>query len=75
MEGVDPQDIPQLVEDMEQKPRVILCTISTVADAAIQKQIRRLPIRTICLDEVQVMPATGPESKASLISNPKGGQL
>ena len=55
LEGVNPQEIPQLVENMEQKPRVILCTISTVADAGVQKHIRRLPVRTICLDEVQVL--------------------
>ena len=54
MDGVEAQSIPQLVENMEPKPRVILCTISTISDPAIQKHIRRLPIRTICLDEVQV---------------------
>ena len=36
------------------EPRVVLATISTVADELVQKQLRRLPIRTICLDEVQV---------------------
>lgn len=54
MDGVEAQSIPQLVENMEPKPRVILCTISTISDPVIQKHIRRLPIRTICLDEVQV---------------------
>ena len=38
----------------DSKPRAVLATISTVADEAVQKQLRRLPIRTICLDEVQV---------------------
>ena len=54
LDGVDPKDIGQLVKDMEPKPRVILCTISTIADEAVQRQIGRLPIKTVCLDEVQV---------------------
>ena len=37
------------------QPRVLLATISTIADESVQRQIRRLPIRTICLDEVQVV--------------------
>ena len=54
LDGVEAQSIPQLVETMEPKPRVILCTISSISDPDIQKQIRRIPIRTICLDEAQV---------------------
>ena len=37
------------------QPRVLLATISTIADESVQRQIRRIPIRTICLDEVQVV--------------------
>ena len=40
---------------MDPKPRVILCTISTVSTVKVQEQIRRLPVKTICLDEVQVI--------------------
>ena len=54
LDGVDPKDIAQLVEGMDPKPRVILCTISTVSSVTVQAQIRRLPVKTICLDEVQV---------------------
>ena len=55
LDGVDAESIPQLVESMEPKPRVILSTISKISEPTIQKQIRRMPIKTICLDEVQVL--------------------
>ena len=54
LDGVEPGEIPQLVESMDPKPRVLLCTISTVSSEKVQEQIRRLPVKTICLDEVQV---------------------
>ena len=55
LDEVDPKDITEVVEAMEPKPRVILCTISTVSTVPVQAQIRRLPVKTICLDEVQVL--------------------
>ena len=63
LDGVDPKEIGQLVKDMEPKPRVILCTISTIADEAVQKQIGRLPIKTVCLDEVQVYTSKNKSNK------------
>ena len=51
---MEKEDMMSVIGGMDPKPRVILSTISRVADEAVQKQLRRLPIRTICLDEVQV---------------------
>ena len=48
-------NIAEVVAGMEIKPRVVLATISKINDEAVQRQIRRLPICTICLDEVQVL--------------------
>ena len=51
---MDIEDISSVIDGMDPKPRVILSTISRVSEEAVQKHLRRLPIRTICLDEVQV---------------------
>ena len=54
LDEVETGVISSVVEGMEPKPRVILSTISRVAEESVQKQLRRLPISRICLDEVQV---------------------
>ena len=54
LDGMDTETIFSTITAMETPPRVILSTVSRVSQEAVQKQIRRLPIRTICLDEVQV---------------------
>ena len=54
LDGMDTETIFSTITAMETPPRVILATVSRVSQEAVQKQIRRLPIRTICLDEVQV---------------------
>ena len=54
LDELDPEEISVKIELMEPKPRVLLSTISRVADKAVQAAIRRLPVVRICLDEVQV---------------------
>ena len=54
LDETDTTNISSLVKDMVPQPRVILSTITRVAEEAVQQQLRRLPIRKICLDEVQV---------------------
>ena len=54
LDEIDTEDISSVIGGMDPKPQVILTTISRVSEEAVQKQLRRLPIRTICLDEVQV---------------------
>ena len=54
LDEMDTEDISSVIGGMDPKPQVILTTISRVSEEAVQKQLRRLPIRTICLDEVQV---------------------
>ena len=54
LDEMETEDIMSVIGDMEPKPRVILSTISRISQEDVQKQLRRLPVRTICLDEVQV---------------------
>ena len=54
LDETDTTNIYSLVKDMVPQPRVILSTVSRVTEEAVQQQLRRLPIRKICLDEVQV---------------------
>ena len=56
LDEVDPGNIGAVIEGMDPKPRVILSTITRVSEEAVQKQLRRLPVKTICLDESQVPP-------------------
>ena len=55
LDGVSPEEITLKIEQMDPKPRVLLSTISRVADKAVQTAIRRLPVVRLCVDEVQVM--------------------
>ena len=54
LDALDTETIFSTITAMETPPRVILSTVSRVSQEVVQRQIRRLPIRTICLDEVQV---------------------
>ena len=47
-------NIREAIADMVVPPRVLLTSISVVAEKEIQQQIRRLPIKVICIDECQV---------------------
>ena len=44
-----------MIEAMDRKPRVILSTITRVSEEAVQRQLRKLPVKTIFIDEVQVI--------------------
>ena len=55
LDDVDPENIMAVIEEMDHKPRVILSTITKVSEEAVQRQLRKLPIKTICIDEVQVI--------------------
>ena len=44
----------EAIESMPVKPRVLLGSITTVADKEVQKEIRKLQIRVIAIDEAQV---------------------
>ena len=66
LDEMEKEDMMSVIGGMDPKPRVILSTISRVADEAVQKQLRRLPIRTICLDEVQVNTLWQTEEKSEL---------
>ena len=55
LDEIDQASISAVIEEMNPKPRVILSTISRVSEEAVQRQLRRLPVKTICLDEVQVI--------------------
>ena len=46
--------IVDTVSSMDPPPRVLLSSISRVADKEVQKAIRRLNIRVIAIDEAQV---------------------
>ena len=54
LDGMESETICSTIMAMEPPPRVILSTVSRVSQEVVQKQLRRLPICTICLDEVQV---------------------
>ena len=54
LDEIQTKDIQSVIGDMDPKPRVVLTTISRVSDVSVQKQLRRIPIKTICIDEVQV---------------------
>ena len=54
LDEIDPTSISAVIEEMDPKPRVILSTISRISEEAVQRQLRRLPVSCICLDEVQV---------------------
>ena len=54
LDGLNPEEISVKIEEMDPKPRVLLSTISRVADKSVQTAIRRLPVVRICLDEAQV---------------------
>ena len=55
LDEIDQASISAVIEEMNPKPRVILSTISRVSEEGVQRQLRRLPVKTICLDEVQVI--------------------
>ena len=54
LDSLSAEEISEKVEQMDPKPRVILSTISRVANKDMQSAIRRLPVVRICIDEVQV---------------------
>ena len=54
LDGINPGEISKMIEDMDPKPRVLLSTISRMGEESVQAAIRRLPVRHICIDEVQV---------------------
>ena len=54
LDEIETEDMMSVISGMEPKPQVIMSTISRVSQEAVQKQLRRLPVRTVCLDEVQV---------------------
>ena len=55
LDEVDPETIFAVIEAMDRKPRVILSTITRVSEEAVQRQLRKLPVKTIFIDEVQVI--------------------
>ena len=60
LDGMEADAIPGVVEAMEPRPKVLLATISVLASEAVQRAIRKLPIRRICIDEAQVPPYCPP---------------
>ena len=50
-----PEDILSTLEAMEEKPRVIIATISRVSLETVQKRLLGLPIVTIGVDEAQLL--------------------
>ena len=55
LDDADPEALFATAQAMDPKPRVILSTITRVSNENVQRQLRRFPIRTISLDEAQVV--------------------
>jgi hypothetical protein len=49
---------------MDPKPRVLLTTITRVAEMEVQRGLRKLPVGTICIDEVQVLTRLNNQKKS-----------
>ena len=47
-------DILEVYNSMQNPPKVLVCSISTLSDREVQRAIRKLPVTRISIDEAHV---------------------
>lgn len=54
-QGDNLESLEQSLSDMEEPPKVVVASVSAVADTEVQKFLRRQNIAVIAVDEAQVV--------------------